>query len=83
MTDRELLNDILRRLRRIEEHLGLEEFKSDIVRSGASGVRTKRNTGPVEPAVDPKKSKRLPSKGPRPELIDPKQRSSGGPLKDY
>jgi hypothetical protein len=61
-TDRELLLEMLRRLRRIEERLGLTEYKSDIVGSEASGVSTNRNIEPVEPAVPP---------GPKPTPVNP------------
>jgi hypothetical protein len=80
-TDREVLEEILVRLRQIEEHLGVPKYKSRIG-EGLSGSQS--DSRPVEPAVSssPDQPKRLPSGGPRPELLDPGKGKSGGPLKD-
>jgi hypothetical protein len=82
-TDREMLQEILVRLGRIEEHLGVPKYKSGIGGNGPSQHRTQRSQGPVEPAVisSPDQPKRIPRDGPRPELLDPDKRKSGGPGK--
>jgi hypothetical protein len=79
-TDREMLQEILRRLGRIEQRLGLTEFKSDIGGPGAREYPTQSSQRPVEPVVSssPDQPRRIPSDGPLPELLDPDKGKSGG-----
>jgi hypothetical protein len=80
-TDRELLQDILRRLARIEEHLGLTEYKSEIGVPRKPGYRTERNAAsvPVTPAKLPGGPQPMPG-GPVPEPLSPDPRK--GPPTD-
>jgi hypothetical protein len=67
-TDRELLQQILWRLERIEEHLGIPGYRSEIGVPNRS--RGPHEQGPIEPAVPPGGSKPLPSTEP-PPLLEP------------
>jgi hypothetical protein len=67
-TDRELLLEILWRLGRIEEHLGILGYRSDI--GNPNRERSQREQGPIEPAVPPGGSKPLPRTEP-PPLLEP------------
>jgi len=80
-SDREMLQEILWRLGRIEEHLGVVKYKPRI---GEGLPTSKGDNPPVEPAVisSPDQPKRILRDGPRPEPLDPDKRKSGGPLKD-
>ena len=65
-TDRELLQQILKRLHRIEEHLGILHSGSRIGGTDPNGPLGPREQGPVLPANLPSESKPV---GPRPEPL--------------
>jgi hypothetical protein len=67
-TDRELLQQILWRLERIEEHLGIPGYRSEIGVPNRS--RGPREQGPIEHAVPPGGGKPLPRTEP-PPLLEP------------
>jgi hypothetical protein len=79
-TDRELLDDIIRRLRGIEKHLGLTKYESGI----GTGLPGSQSDVPVEPPVPPgPRSKPVNPLSP-PPLLDPNapsQRTSINPGK--